>query len=105
MEQRCDADAMGRGKKRKKGACRMPHAPNPLKEGFGAFQQDAFYMKISQREAIKESFLLVQGSRVSHGALTAFIQTAKNKGKLSVWVPALSRLHRWSQKEDNRQKR
>lgn len=62
-------------------------------------------MAIPQREAIKESFLLVQGSRVSHGALTASIQTIKNKGKLPVWVPALSRQHRCSQKEDNRQKR
>lgn len=62
-------------------------------------------MEIPQREAIKESFLLVQGSRVSHGALTASIQTIKNEGKLPVWVPALSRQHRCSQKEDNRQKR
>lgn len=45
----------------------------------------------------------MQGSRVSHGALTAFIQTAKNEEKLYVWVPALSRLHKCSQKEDDRQ--
>lgn len=44
----------------------------------------------------------VQGNGVSHRAL---IQTTKNEEELHMWVPALSRLHKCSQNEDNRQRR
>lgn len=60
MERRCGANATGGKKNQKKGAYRMSHTAYPLKQGFGTFPEDSFYMKISQRESIKESSLLMQ---------------------------------------------